>query len=105
MLAAIVVFAVCSSVCMLPISYLAHRDAKSGVDEFVKKIRDDGKSFFKVFALLGLLCMGASIAADSLDGGIWLFEFGLWVEAIDVWIRGYISMIGFWYAPRGFKGI
>lgn len=105
MLSAIIVFSICSAICMVPISYLAYRDSKNTEDEFVRKMRDDGRSFFKAFAIIGALCMGASIAIDSIDGGIWMFELGLWVEAIDIWIKGYISMVGFWYAPRGHKGL
>lgn len=105
MLAAIVVFAVLAALCMVPITALAYRDAKAGIDDFVKKLRDDGRGFFKIFAVMGLLCIGASIAVDSFDGGIWLFELGMWVEALDAWVRGYITMIGFWFAPRGYKGI
>ena len=104
-LAAMAVFAVCSALCMAPISYLAYRDSREGMDGFVRKMRDDGGAFFRVFALAGALCMGASIAIDALGGGIWLFELGLWVEALDAWAKGYISMVGFWYAPRGHRGL
>lgn len=105
MLAAIVVFVVLAPLCMVPITVLAYRDAKTGTDDFVKKLRDDGRDFFRIFAVMGFLCIGVSIAVDSFDGGIWLFELGMWVEALDAWVRGYITMIGFWFAPRGYKGI
>ena len=61
--------------------------------------------FFRVFAISGLLCMGASFRIDALGDEIWLFQLGMWIEAVSAWIRGYISLVGFWYTPRGYRGV
>lgn len=105
MLASIVVFAVCGGVSALPITRFAKEDAKADAGRFVNKLKSDGRYFFRVFAISGLLCMGASFRIDALGDEIWLFQLGMWIEAVSAWIRGYISLVGFWYTPRGYRGV
>lgn len=105
MLASIVVFAVCGGACVFPITRFAKEDAKTDAGGFANKLKSDGRYFFRVFSISGLLCMGASFGIDALGDEIWLFQLGMWIEALSVWIRGYISLVGFWYTPRGYRGV
>ena len=55
----------------LPITRFAKEDAKADAGRFVNKLKSDGRYFFRVFAISGLLCMGASFRSM-----LWAMRYG-----------------------------